>query len=131
MSPRRSSRYSVTMHKALVIGAYGWLTPGGVLHFGIDVLSQYLRGKRVPGPEATGYYASNTAYALSQVLVGVGALLVYRAMPELLSRWPATVFSLVAAAAWLAFGFVFIEYREPKIVMVVFIALLIGAAATR
>jgi hypothetical protein len=41
------------MHKYLVYAAYGWLTLGGTLHFFIDVVSQYMRGKRVPGPEAT------------------------------------------------------------------------------
>lgn len=36
--------------------AYGWLILAGLMHFIIDVVSQYLRGARVPGPEITLYF---------------------------------------------------------------------------
>ncbi len=64
------------MHKYLVYAAYGLLTFGGVMHFLVDVVAQYARGKRVPGPATTLYYGLNTAYALSQVLFGLMALLI-------------------------------------------------------
>jgi hypothetical protein len=58
------------MARYLTLAAFGWLTLTGTLHFAIDVLSQYLRGKRVPGPETTLYYRLNSAFALGQVLFG-------------------------------------------------------------
>lgn len=45
----------------LVYSAFGWLTFAGTMHFLSDVLLQYLRRKRVPGPETTLYYGLNTA----------------------------------------------------------------------
>ncbi len=50
--------------------AYGWLLLGGVLHFSIDVVAQYLRGKRAPGPQTTLFYGLNTAYALGHIWWG-------------------------------------------------------------
>ncbi|WP_145958942.1 hypothetical protein [Sphingobium sp. SCG-1] len=42
------------MHgEILAFAAFGWLTFTGTLHFAIDVASQYVRGKRGPGPETT------------------------------------------------------------------------------
>ncbi len=58
----------MSLHKVLVYVAFGWLAFAGTMHFLIDVLAQYLRHKRVPGPEKTLYYGLNTAYALGQVL---------------------------------------------------------------
>jgi hypothetical protein len=57
------------MHKYLVYTAYGWLTLSGTLHFVIDVLSQYLRGTRAPGPETTLFFGLNTAYAMGQMVL--------------------------------------------------------------
>lgn len=34
------------MHRNLLYAAYGFLLLSGILHFSIDVVSQYLRGKR-------------------------------------------------------------------------------------
>jgi hypothetical protein len=118
------------MHKYLVYAAYGLLTFGGAMHFLVDVVSQYARGKRVPGPETTLYYGLNTAYALSQVLFGLMALLVARYAFHLLDQWPALALSFTAATCWLIFSFLFIEYREPKIGAGVFVALIIAAAVT-
>lgn len=41
------------LHLGLLYGAYGWLLVSGLLQFGIDVVSQAIRGKRIPGPETT------------------------------------------------------------------------------
>jgi hypothetical protein len=116
------------MHKNLLYVAYGWLLLGGVLHFGIDVVSQYVRGKRAPGAEATLYYGLNTAYALGQVLFALLALLAIRHGLAVMRQWPGLTLGLAAAAAWLTIGFVFLEYREPQIVVAVFVVLLIAAA---
>jgi hypothetical protein len=118
------------MHKILVFVAFGWLTLGGTMHFVIDVLSQYLRGKRVPGPETTLFFGLNTAFALGQVLFGVLGLLVARQAPGVLSQWPAITLSIVAALCWLAFTFVFLDYWEPKFAAAVFAVLVIAAAVT-
>lgn len=74
------------MHNTLIYGAFGGLTLSGTLHFFIDVVSQYVRGKRAPGPEATLYYGLHTSYALSQVLFGVFALLLARRVPGMLDE---------------------------------------------
>ena len=116
------------MHKTLMYVAYGWLTFGGAMHFVVDVVSQYLRGKRVPGPATTLYFGLNTAYALGQVLFGVLCLLVVRQAPDVLRQGPAVVLSLAAAVCWLGFGFVFLEYWEPKLVAALFGALVVAGA---
>jgi len=117
------------MHKILVYVSFGWLTLSGTMHFIIDVLSQYLRGKRVPSPETTLYFGLNTAYALGQVLFGVLALLVARKALPLLGQWPAVALSLSAAMGWLVFGFLFLEYWEPRVAAGIFALLVIAAAA--
>lgn len=119
------------MHRILVFAMFGFLTLGGALHFVIDVLAQYLRHKRSPGPETTLYYGLNTSYALSQVLFGVLGLIVARHALELASRWSVLSLALAAAVCWLVFGFVFIEYREPRIMAAIFGALVIAVAVTR
>jgi uncharacterized membrane protein (DUF441 family) len=118
------------MHRILFYVAFGWLTAAGLLHFTIDVLSQYLRGKRAPSAETTLYYGMNSAYALGQVLFGlIGLWLAWRAV-EVLDEWPVIVLSLSATVGWLAIGFVFIEYREPKVIAALFGALILAAAIT-
>ncbi len=118
------------MHKYLVYGAYGWLTFGGAMHFIIDVVSQKLRGVRAPGPETTLYYGLNSSYALGQVLLGALGLWLFNRSPELIRETPMLAASFIAGLAWLAIGLLFIEYREPKIVVGVYLALLVGAAVT-
>jgi hypothetical protein len=56
------------MHKILIFTAFGWLTLAGLLHFAIDVVSQYARGKRAPGPETTLFYSMNTTAATTQTM---------------------------------------------------------------
>jgi hypothetical protein len=119
-----------TMHKYLVYAAYGLLTLGGAMHFFIDVVSQYVREKRLPGPETTLYFGLNTAYALSQVLFGLMALLIARKAFYLLDEWPAIAISVGAAGCWLIFTFMFIEYPEPKVGAAIFAVLIIAAAVT-
>jgi hypothetical protein len=118
------------MHRILLCVAFGWLTAGGVLHFVIDVVSQYVRRKRPPGRETSLYYGLNTAYALGQALFGaLGLWLAWRAI-DLLGERPVVALSLAGAAGWLAIGFLFIEYREPKFVAAMFAVLVIAAAMT-
>ena len=114
----------------LLYGAYGWLLVSGLLQFGIDVVSQALRGKRVPGPETTLYYGLNTAYALSQVLFALLALFAIRQGLHTLARWPGVTLGLVAAAGWLGICFRFLEYPQPRATVLLFVALLLGAALT-
>jgi hypothetical protein len=118
------------MHKYLVYGAYGWLTFGGTMHFIIDVVSQKLRGVRTPSPETTLYYGLNSSYALGQVLLGALGLWLFNRSPELIRETPMLAISFIAGIAWLTIGLLFIEYREPKIVVGIYLALLLGAAVT-
>jgi hypothetical protein len=48
------------MHTYILYAAYGWLTWSGTLHFVIDVMSQYLRGKRAASTETTLYSCGMT-----------------------------------------------------------------------
>ncbi|WP_378954282.1 hypothetical protein [Pelosinus sp. sgz500959] len=119
------------MHKILIYAAYSWLAFIGTMHIIVDVVSQYLRGTRLPSPETTLYWGLNIAYGLGQIVFGLLALLVARHAFEVLDRWPAIALSFAAAVTWLVFGFTFIEYSEPKIVILIFIALLIAAVMTK
>jgi len=119
------------VHKILTFAAYGFLTFGGTMHFAIDVVSQYLRGKRVPGPETTLYFGLNTAYAIGQVAFGILGLLVAWQSLELIGRWPMVLLSLGVAACWLGFSFVFLEYPEPRVIVGIFGALVVAAALTK
>ena len=112
------------MHKILIYATYGWLTFGGIMHILVDVVLQYLRKTRLPSAETTLYYGQNIAYGLGQIIFGLLALMVARYSFELLKQWPAITLSVLAGVAWLAFGFFFIEYREPKIMISIFIILL-------
>ncbi len=119
------------MHKYVVWTAYGWLALSGALHFGIDVVSQYLRDKRVPGPETTLYYGLNSAFALGQVGFGLlGLFLAWRAM-NLLDETPVQILSVAAAFGWLAIALLFMDYWEPKLNVGIFCALVVAAIATR
>ena len=119
------------MHRIFLYAAYGSLTLGGTMHYIIDVVSHHLRGKRVPGPETTLYYGINTAYALGQVLFGIVGLLLISKAPTLLTQWPMVSLSLAAAAGWMAICLFFFEYKEPRIGVVIFAALILAAFFTR
>ena len=119
------------MNKALAYAAFGWLSLAGVLHFMIDVVSQYLRGVREPSVSTSLYYGLQSSYALGQVLLGMtGLILAYRAF-DVLIQWTIIALSMLAAIAWLIIGFMFIEYQQPKLMVAIFAVLLIAFAGTR
>jgi hypothetical protein len=118
------------LHGWLLYAAYGWLLFSAFLHFGIDVVSQYVRGKRPPGPETTLYFGLNSTYAVSQALFAALALLALRQGATLMDRWPGIALSLVAASAWFFLSWMFLEYPQPRMVVILFAALLVGAALT-
>lgn len=119
------------MHQNLIYVAYGWLTLTGVLHFIVDVVSQYLRGVRTPGMETTLYYGLNAAFSLGKVVFGLmGLFLAWRAI-DLLSDFPLLILSLVAAFGWLAITIFFMEYWEPRINATIFCLLIVAAFITR
>ena len=115
------------MYKILVYVAFGFLTLSGTLHFAIDVVSQYIRGKRPPGDASTLYYGLNSAYALGQIAFGVLGLLAAREAIDLFRRGPVIALCLLVAAAWLAIACVFLEYREPRVTVSLFAALFVAA----
>lgn len=96
-------------------------------HFLVDVVSQFLRGKRPPGVEATLYYGLNSAFALGQVLFGLICLWITWRRPDFLSEPLIAALCLTAAACWLAITFMFMGYWEPKMNVAIFAALLIVA----
>jgi hypothetical protein len=119
------------MHKGLIYAAYGWLVLTGTLHFCIDVVSQYVRGKRLPSAETTLYYGLNSAFALGQLCFGLlGVLIAWRSI-TLLSEWPIIGLSIAAALGWLLVTFLFMDYKEPRFNAAVYGVLIIAAALTR
>ena len=118
------------LHGLLLYGAYGWLFLSALLHFGIDVVSQYIRGKRPPGPATTLYFGLNSTYAVSQVLFAALALLVIHQGMTSMGRWPGITLGLVAACAWFVLSWLFLEYSQPRMAVLLFAGLLLGAALT-
>lgn len=115
------------MNKILIYTAYGWLAFVGIMHIVVDVVLQYLHKTRISNAETTLYWGLNIAYGLGQIVFGLLALLVARYSFEVLKQWPAIILSLLAGVAWLVFGFFFIEYSQPKIMISIFIVFLIAA----
>ncbi len=103
----------MSFHKVVVNVAFGWLPLAGLMHFLIDVLAQYLRHKRLPGPETTMYYGLNTAYALGHVILGILGLLIARRAIAVLGEWPALLLCDLATAAWFVIALLSIEYGAP------------------
>jgi hypothetical protein len=121
----------MNMYKYLVYTAYGWLVVAGSLHFIVDVVSQWLRGKREPSLETTLYYGLNSAFSLGQVAFGLlGIFVAWRAM-GVLTQTPALILSLAAAFGWLAITFLFMDYWEPKFNVGVFCVLIVAVFVTR
>jgi len=116
------------LHLSLLYTAYGWLLLSGTLHFAIDVVGQYARGNRAPGPATTLYYGLNSVYALSQVLFAALALLAISQGLIILGRWPGLILGFLAALSWLAICVLFLEYRQPRMTVTLFAALLAAAA---
>ena len=122
--------YTARLHGRLLYAAYGWLVIGGVLHFAVDVVSQYFRGKRIPGPATTLYYGLNSTYALSQVLFGALALFAIMHGTSALGQEYGLALGLLAAFAWFVLCLRFIEYPQPRVVVAVYAGLLAGVALT-
>ena len=118
------------MRTTILYAAYGWMLVMGVLHFGVDVMSQYVRGKRLPGPATTLYYGLNTSYALGQVAFAAMAFFALRHGLTAVGSWGGLLIGLGAAAGWLAVSFLFIEYPQPRFAAGVFVLLLVVAAAS-
>ena len=118
------------LHRILVYAAFGFLLFGGIMHFSIDVVSQYFRRKRLPGAETTLYYGLHSAFAFGQILFALMSLLAFHQGAAIVGAWPWLVLGLAAAAGWLTISVLFIAYREPRQIMAVFIALLLTALAT-
>ncbi|AFT71057.1 putative membrane protein [Alloalcanivorax dieselolei B5] len=118
------------MYKYLAYAAYGWLATTGVLHFIVDVMSQYLHGKREPSLETSLYYGLNSAFSLGQLAFGVlGLMFVWRAMGPQVEA-PVFVLSILAGLGWLVITFLFMEYWEPKLMVGIFCILILGAYVT-
>lgn len=115
------------MYKNLMYTAFGWLVVSGVLHFAIDVVSQYLRGVRTPGVETTLYYGLNSAFSLGKVAFGLlGLYLLWRGA-SIVNEVPFLALSFFAAIGWLATAIFFIEYPQPRFMAGVFVALILVA----
>lgn len=119
------------MHRTLLYATYGTLLVSGILHYIADVLSQYLRGTRAPGPETTLYYGLNTAYSIGQVVFALCALMIIRSGSTLMDSTGGIAISFAAIIGWLVFTFFFIEYTPPKVFIGVVLVLLIAATVVR
>ncbi|HEY6773067.1 MAG TPA: hypothetical protein VI140_03770 [Oxalicibacterium sp.] len=117
------------MRRHFALAAYGWLTVTGLLHFVIDVVAQFLRGARVPGPETMLYYGLNSAFAAGQLTFGLLGLWLAWRMPTAL-QWPVVALTLFAATIWLLIAWIFIGYGDPKFNAIVFAVLVIAVALT-
>ena len=115
------------MQNYLIYSAFGWLILSGTLHFAIDVVSQYVRGKRAPSVETTLYYGLNSAFSLGQVAFGLlGLCIAWRAM-YLFNETPVLILSAFVGVGWLAITFLFMEYLEPKFAVGIFCLLIVAA----
>ncbi|MFS0723569.1 hypothetical protein [Paenibacillus sp. 1P07SE] len=119
------------MKMTLWLVAYSWLILSGAMLFIVDVLSQHIRGKRIPSIETTYYYGMNTAFALGEILFGLFGLILVMQAPTLLAQWPAVALTIAAAVLWLAISVTFLPYTEPKIISAVFVLLVIAAVILR
>ncbi len=118
------------LHHTLLYAAYSWLLLSGLLQIGIDVISQYLRGKRAPGPSTTLYYGLNSAYGVSQILFALLALFATRQGVIAMGQWPGVSLGLLAATAWFALSVLFLEYPQPRMPVALFAAFLGATAVT-
>lgn len=121
---------SERLHRPLLYGAYSWLLLSGLLQIGIDVVSQHVRGKRVPGPATTLYYGLNSAYGVSQILFALLALFVIRQGTTAMGQWSGISLGLLAALAWFVLSVLFLEYPQPRMTVALFAALLLAVAFT-
>ncbi|MGI4828675.1 MAG: hypothetical protein ACRYFU_10875 [Janthinobacterium lividum] len=111
------------LHGMLLYGAYDWLPLSGVLHFVVDVVSQYLRRKHAPSPATTLYYGMNSTYAMSKFLLAALALFAIRQGVAAIGHGYGLALGLLAACAWFVPCLLFVEYPQPRIAVAVFAAL--------
>lgn len=109
--------------------AYGWIIATGLLHFIVDVASQYVRGVRAPSTETTFYYGMNTAFSFGEIIIGIFGLILAHKAPQLLDQWPAVILTIAAAIGWLAISILFLPYKEPRFISAISVLLVISAAA--
>ncbi|WP_229521408.1 hypothetical protein [Paenibacillus monticola] len=69
----------------------------------------------------------NTAFALGEILFGLFGLVLVLQAPKLVVQWPVVTLTLVAAVGWLAISFMFLPYKEPKIISSIFVVLVLAA----
>ena len=118
------------VHSILLYAAFGWLAFSGTMHFIIDVVSQYLRGRRSPGAEVVLYYGLHSSFALGQVAFGVLCLWLARRSPALLETWPIMTLALAVGTGWLAITLTSMEYWEPRFSAVLFSILIVAVILT-
>ncbi len=118
------------LHSLLLYAAYSWLFLSGLLHFGIDVVSQDVRGTRDPGSATTLYYGLNSSYALGQDLFAAMGLFAIHQGVAGMGQWPVIALGLLAAAAWFVLSLLFLEYKQPRMTVALFAAILVAAALT-
>ena len=122
--------HSNRLHQTLLYAAYSWLLLSGLLQIGIDVVSQYLRGKRAPGASTTLYFGLNSAYGISQILFALLAFFAIRQGVVAMGQWPGVLLGLLAATAWFALSVLFLQYPQPRMTVALFVALLLATAFT-
>jgi hypothetical protein len=115
------------MQNYLIYSAFGWLTLSGILHFAIDVVSQYLRGKRTPSLETTLYYGLNSAFSLGQVASGLLGLYIAWKAIYFLKATPVLILCALVGLGWLTITSLFMEYSEPKFAVAIFCFLVFTA----
>jgi ribose/xylose/arabinose/galactoside ABC-type transport system permease subunit len=81
-------------------------------------------------PQRTSNYGLNSAYALSQILFAVMALLALSQGLIILGRWPGLSLGFLAATSCMAICVLFLEYWQPRMTMALFVVLLAAAALT-
>ena len=116
------------MHNALILASYGWLAFSGTVHFVIDVVLQYARGKRQAGSETTLFYGLHSSFALGQVLFALLCLWLVWSAPALVAQAQVTALSLAAGLGWITITFAFMSFWQPKMNASIFIALVFAAA---
>jgi hypothetical protein len=75
-------------------------------------------------------FGLNSAYALGQILFAALALLALSPGLMVLDRWPGLILGFLAASGWMAICVQFLEYRQPRMTVALFAALLAAAALT-
>ncbi len=115
------------IQKIIFTTAFGWLILAGVLHIAVDVVSQHLRGVRIPSPETTLYFGLHIAYSLGQILFGAMGLLVTWVESGANKASPMLLLIIASAVAWILFALYFIDYSPPKVMIGIYATLIILA----